>query len=252
MNLRVVLTAGGTTESIDDVRTLQAVDIDGGSEEALRRLTHYDISNISKGRFAVEIAKSLHAISPDVDVTIIGRWDLVSELKQDQSKAWLRLVPFRSFTDLAQAVKDEISRSPIDIFLMAAAVSDYSPVAIDGKISSDKDELVIRLRKNPKLLTSLREDLGESTILVGFKLLSGVSHEQLIEVARNQVMRCKCDFTVANDAARINWITGWHPISLVSAEKEEWHVEGPRSEGAAVLARHLIEAVKHSRSSKKL
>jgi phosphopantothenoylcysteine synthetase/decarboxylase len=251
MDLRVVITAGGTTESIDDVRTLEAVEIDGSKEEALRRLTHYDISNISKGRFAVEIANALHTLIPDVEVTIIGRWELVHELKRDQSLTWLRLVPFRSFTDLAQAIKEEIARAPIDIFLMAAAVSDYTPVAIEGKISSDQEELIIRLRKNPKLLSSLREYLGERTMLVGFKLLSGVTHERLIEVARNQVQRCKCDFTVANDAARINWATGWHPISLVSSEKEEWHVEGPRSDGAAALARHLLEAVTTTRTFQK-
>ena len=249
MCVRIIITAGGTTESIDAVRTLEVTDVDGSNEASLRRLSHFDISNISKGRFGLEIAKALRAQQPNAEITVIVKRELILESKSDPISESLRFIAFRSFKELQRAIDDEVSRGKVDIFLMAAAVSDYSPVAVEGKIASDQEEMVIRLKKNPKVLDSLRGRLGGEALLVGFKLLSNVSHERLIEVASRQLERSQCDFTIANDAARIDWERGWHPISVVSKTGEAWSFDGVRRDGAEALASYLLAELSDKRTS---
>lgn len=72
----------------------------------------------------------------------------------------------------------------------------------DGKISSDTD-LILRLSRTPKIIREMKE-LSPGSRLIGFKLLSNVSEEQLVQVAERQRMVCNCEFVVANDLAGIH------------------------------------------------
>lgn len=246
MSIHVLITAGGTTESVDAVRTITGVQIGGVESASLLELIHTEVSNISKGRFPLEIARALQRMSSEqepVEVVLVAKHELVAELRRHHEVDGLRLVPFRSFSDLRAAIEREIlTRSP-DLFIMAAAVSDYSPVPYDGKISSSLDELVIRMTRNPKLLDSLRDQLGEQAVLVGFKLLAGVSPELLIQTAQAQARKSRLDFSVGNDARRIDWESGHHPIVLVDAHGCRWELDSGRREAADCLAWEFLTAV---------
>lgn len=252
MTMRIIVTAGGTTESIDAVRTIDLTKAEGCKGAELRELLRADISNISKGRFPLAIARALksRAIAGEaIEVVFLGKEDLLRELRSDAEAPPMTLVPFRSFSDLRKAIESEVSKAPVDLFVMAAAVSDYSPVSFDGKLSSNNEELTIHLRKNPKLLSMLREMLGEQSVLVGFKLLAGVSDDLLKQVAITQSMNARCDFTVANDARRIDWSSGWHPVSLVSAEGALWDLAAKREEVAERLADAFLARVRAKRNA---
>jgi phosphopantothenate-cysteine ligase len=54
------------------------------------------------------------------------------------------------------------------------------------------------LKRTPKVLSKLRE-LAPGAAIVGFKLLDHVSHEELMEVAANQIRKNDTDFCLAND-----------------------------------------------------
>ncbi len=252
MSTRVIVTAGGTTESIDAVRTMEITETSGCREGELRTLSHIEVLNISKGRFPLEIARSLarrSSADQPIEVVLIGKEELIREVQRDGNKASLTLVPFRSFADLSKAIDSELRKAPVDMLVMAAAVSDYSPVAVEGKISSAEDELIIRLRKNPKLLDSLRDKLGDQAVLVGFKLLAGVSPETLTQVAVEQSRRAGCDLSVANDARLIDWTNGWHPVTVVAPKGHLWDFAAARPQVAERLAEEFLTCLREKRST---
>jgi phosphopantothenate-cysteine ligase len=122
---------------------------------------------------------------------------------------------------------------------MAAAIADYSPHPTAGKIPSDQEEIVLRLRKNPKLLSRLRTLCGTASTLIGFKLLSNVSSEELIQVAKAQLQTNHLDLCVANDLAHIS--PDLHPIWIVSADGSVEHASGDKTTIAKALISRVLE-----------
>ena len=232
MSIKVLITAGGTCEAIDDVRIFEMREVVGN----LTSLSHLEVANISKGGFGKRIAEEFTL--QGAEVTLLCRWDLIKSITDPSIKT----VPFRSFEDLQREIFALLEKKNFDIILMAAAVSDYSPVKVEGKISSDSDEFNLKFKRNPKLLSELREKSGSNTMIVGFKLLSGVPEETLINVARKQNSRASLDFTVANDMKKIDWVSKRHPIILVGAKGNTTSMDGHRKDVTKKLVQTLIEA----------
>jgi phosphopantothenoylcysteine decarboxylase/phosphopantothenate--cysteine ligase len=165
----VVVTAGGTIEKIDDVRY---------------------IGNVSSGRFGLALAdrakrlgRSVALIAPVSCVERFGLPEGVSHL------------PYLTTDDLASRL---LSVTEADLVLHAAAVSDYRPQRTAGKISSDNESLTITCERTPKILSLLRGHFGDDTVIAGFKLLTGVSVDQLVGVAHQQIVSNSTDYCVAN------------------------------------------------------
>ncbi|MEQ1570628.1 MAG: phosphopantothenoylcysteine decarboxylase, partial [Myxococcota bacterium] len=205
--MRAVVTAGGTSELIDDVRVL---------------------TNLSSGRFGAAIANALAARG--VEVTLLAGRTLAT--RPEWVDRAVEVVPFGGFAELDAALM-RACESPPGLVFMAAAVSDYAPARTEGKIRSDLDELVLVLRRNPKLLGKLRGVCGPDTFLVGFKLLSGVTREELVQVAHHQVERDQLDLCVANDLQDL--VGDRHPAQLVTPEGGAHPLDGTKAEVAAGL-----------------
>ena len=130
---------------------------------------------------------------------------------------------FRSFSDLEHILKEECTAGSYDAVIHAAAVSDYSPeaVIIDGKeypvgliqkISSEKS-LLIKMKKNPKLIESIKSWTGKNCTLVGFKLTSNATRkEQETAVAKMFSAENPPDLVAANDVSLIT--PDFHPFRL--------------------------------------
>lgn len=82
------------------------------------------------------------------------------------------------------------------------AFVDIANERTEKKISSDTDHLVVVLKKNPKII-SLIKNLQPKTILVGFKLLVDVPMIELLNVAKASLEKNHADFILANDLAEI-------------------------------------------------
>ena len=213
--MRALITAGGTSEPIDDVRV---------------------VTNLSTGRFGAAIANAL--VRRGVDVTILAGPALLARRPLlDDRVTCVPFGPDGSFADLQRTLETHTDPAP-DLLFMAAAVSDYSPVRSHGKIRSTDDRLVIEMTKNPKLLTTLRERCGPATWLVGFKLLSQVTTAELVRVAQGQITAADLDLTVANDAA--TFAPGRHPVVLVHADGTVSEHTGDKAQMAEVVVEAAI------------
>jgi phosphopantothenate-cysteine ligase len=214
--MNVVVTGGGTIAPVDDVRLL---------------------TNVSSGRLAAAIAESfldrgasvwhIHPPSAQVPLKRHARFDLGAAdpaTEQDRltrlRRRWfdqrdrLHLVPLAKGTvaDYAAALKATLEARPIDVVVLTMAVSDYEPEPHAGKLSSDAESLVIRCRRTPKVIRSVR-DWAPSVYLVGFKLLSDVPTDELIRRAEEACRTNRADLTVANDLRTLR--QGKHTLHLV-------------------------------------
>ena len=208
--MRAVVTAGGTSEPIDDVRV---------------------ITNLSTGRFGVSLASAL--ARRGIEVTLLaGR-----RVPREALDLRVRVVPFGSFADLAARMEEALATPP-DLWFMAAAVSDYAPVRASGKVRSDLERISIELVRNPKLLATLRGRCGPGTRLVGFKLLSGVTSEELRAVGRAQLAHNGLDWCVANDLQELGGPE--HPVWLLGADGAEHRLRGPRDTVASAIVERVL------------
>ena len=108
------------------------------------------------------------------------------------------------------AVSDYRVRHVTTVSAMARAAADRPPERLaealaaapgpdrSGKLRSDVDDLCLILERTPKLIGLLR-GLAPQAVLVGFKLLDHVPHEELIAVARQLLEKNDCDLVLAND-----------------------------------------------------
>jgi len=169
--MRVLVTSGGTREPIDDVRV---------------------IANLSTGRLGARIADAAAAEGHEVRL-------LSGTLAARPVSARVQCTSFDSSADLARLLERHVPES--DAVVHAAAVSDFVPVRVSGKISSDLPELTLRLVRSPKLVDRLRE-LRPAAVLVGFKLVSGLDEPAMVAAAQALLQRTRLDAVVANDSAR--------------------------------------------------
>lgn len=215
---KVIITAGGTSEKIDNVRK---------------------ITNSSSGKLGMTIANYLLQENNDIIIYYV-----CSKNSFRPTDDRVKVIEINGTIDLKNTIKNLLVNEHIDYFIHSMAVSDYmtdyvttiekikksikesndiSEVfknieVIDGsKISSYEDNLVIVLKPTPKII-SIIKNLSPSTYLVGFKLLDGVSKEELIEVAKKLRNKNKCDLVVANDLATIR--NGKHIGYIIDKENK--------------------------------
>lgn len=214
--MKVVVTGGGTSAPIDDVRV---------------------ITNVSTGRTAAAITEHcldrgaevwhIHAPSAQLPFLRSSRFDLDAEdegaeierLRQLRER-WLsvrdrlHLLPLATGTvaEYAETLRRVLTDESIDAAFLPMAVSDYEPVPQTGKISSRLDGLSIPSRRAPKVIQAVR-DWAPSVYLVGFKLQSGVAPEELIQLAHSAGLSNRADLTVANDIQDVK--AGRHTLYLV-------------------------------------
>ncbi|MFZ0441980.1 MAG: bifunctional phosphopantothenoylcysteine decarboxylase/phosphopantothenate--cysteine ligase CoaBC [Methanobacterium sp.] len=169
---KILVSAGGTYEEIDNVR---------------------GITNRSSGKMGLEIARE--AFIQGADVTMLtGRLE----------------VPIPEVFERVQAESTEEMQGALiellpenDIFISAAAVSDFTvektSIEKTGKISSEEN-LTVNLKPSPKLLNSVKK-INPKIFLVGFKAEYNVTEEELVLMARKRIETSGADFIVANDVS---------------------------------------------------
>lgn len=208
--MRILITAGGTVEKIDDVR---------------------NIRNTSTGKLGQTIAHVFSSSNVTIDY-IYGK-DAVMPLGD------VNLYPIESVRDLEKIMTSLLHQHQYDVVIHAMAVSDYEITTVttfddlenrlshgnmsevldhygevldrNSKIRSGEENLVVLMKKAPKII-SLIKTIQPNTILIGFKLLVGVSVGELMAEGHKLMDRNDCDYVLAND---LNGIDGENHIGYL-------------------------------------
>lgn len=227
--MKIVITAGGTSEPIDDVRK---------------------ITNTSTGSLGLAIGGAfLGGYRDQIDKI----YYLHGEKASYPEDELVEPITIGGTMDLKDKMAQVLTSDNIDAVIHAMAVSDYmvdevttvddikngteSNAVSGNKISSSIDNLAIILKRTPKVIGTIKE-LSPESKLVGFKLLSGVTHDELMDVARNLMNKNNCDYVMANDLSEIGG--GKHRGYLLHRDGTVDQME-TKDEIAAVIAKRIIE-----------
>ena len=224
--MKILVTSGGTSEAIDSVRS---------------------ITNHSSGRLGEIITETL--LEAGYEVCLITTLQAVKPVSHPN----LTIIEIKNTADLLQTMKDTIM--DYQVLIHSMAVSDYTPVYMAGfdevqasqdltefldrknqetKISSKDDVQVLFLKKNPKII-SLVKEWNPNIHLIGFKLLVDVSREYLIQIARESLEKNQADMIVANDLTQIN--ANQHLAYLV--EENGYQIATSKQEIADILVKRI-------------
>ena len=192
---KVVITGGATTEKIDDVRV---------------------ITNFSSGKMARALAKAFYYAG--AEVKLLASFETSNE-------PFLSL-KFSSSSELLELCKSECEGA--NLLVMCAAVSDFVPTKIDGKIKKEdvRESLNLNLKRNVDILQSLKEFKCKK---IGFKL--EISNENALKSARSMLEKKALDAvclnilgeknSFASEQNEVNFITKNNEILLPLASKYE-------------------------------
>ena len=166
---KVLITAGGTSEPIDDIRS---------------------ITNTSTGKTAAFIADQL--IESGIEVHFLHAKNSVQPVNKCLKTEFL------TYQDLSDSLTQILKLNSFDTIMHLAAVSDYSVMKQVGKISSDANEVNLKLTKNKKLINEIKK-LNSKAKLIGFKLTSTANKDLVHEKVGQLFTQADCDYVVQND-----------------------------------------------------
>ena len=207
----VLVTAGGTSEPIDNVRSITNHSSGGlgkaiaesflaaghtvtyvTTKHALRPTQQLDLS-IKEIETTVELATTLEQLFAEKQFDAIVHAMAVSDFTTETAQTEEQFID--SFAQqLSEQTLPKTKEALVTIVQNTLnQIADIPQTAT--KISSDTDRLLIFLKKNPKVIQMIR-DKQPQTVLVGFKLLVDVSQAALV--------KNRCDFVLANDLMNVH------------------------------------------------
>jgi len=236
--VNIIITSGGTSEKIYEVR---------------------EISNFSTGRLGMEIAKAFIESNNSHLEKIYYLCDKHTMIPVDPK---IEVVRVSGVQGLLDGLRHLLTTQKIDAVIHAMAVSDYAVRSVttleaiknpeykddginrcDGKISSEIDDLVIILKRTPKVISEIKK-MQEETLLVGFKLLTNVEKDVLIDTAYKLLQKNHCDMVLANDLSEISGDN--HVGYLIFPDHEYIRLETKKQ-----IAKAIVENIEKRISDKK-
>jgi len=165
---RILISSGGTTEKIDEVRA---------------------ITNNSSGKMGAALARA--AIFAGAEVVVVS-----GKASAKLPEGCEKIIKVETALQMREAMLNEMPSA--DIIIMAAAVSDFRVEnASEGKISrEDNENLTLKLVKNPDIAKEIGEKKRTEQKLIVFSLETDGG----IERAREKMKRKNADLCVFNTA----------------------------------------------------
>lgn len=165
---KVLVTAGPTKEFIDPFRCL---------------------TNPSTGKMGISIANECARRGAEVI--------LVSSVDNDTISSKVKKIKITSTNDMFEVVKNNFK--DCDFIIKAAAVSDYTPVQVfDKKVKKQEGNLTIEFQRTQDILKYVGDNKHEGQKVIGF----AAETNNLIEYAKEKIVKKNLDFIVANDISK--------------------------------------------------
>ena len=226
MKKKIIITSGPTNERFDSVMK---------------------ITNMSTGALGCVFAETfLEEKAEEIDTIFFISTKMSHKPRVNSSK--IKYITIESTQDLIEVLQKIFRENKIDMVIHSAAVGDYAGkysiraeelvdeiwdtfqsthakaikkqrlmeiferprVIADnaGKMSSYEPHLMTMYSLTPKVIGLIKK-LDTSVKLVGFKLLDGVSKEELLKVATRLREKNQADYIVANDLSKIGGGKHW-------------------------------------------
>ncbi len=167
---KILITYGSSREFIDDIRF---------------------ISNSASGKTGKLIAEN--AINRGAEVTVLRG------IHSEPSPLGSTSYKFTSTLDCATQIKMIMESQKFDIVISTAAFADFTPnQRVDEKISSNNDDLTLKLVSTPKILKLIRK-IDEKAYITAFKAETTLENEKLISKAKDYLNNNRYDLIVANN-----------------------------------------------------
>lgn len=210
-NKSILITAGGTQEYIDPVRT---------------------ITNHSSGKMGIALAKQAKLMGANVTLVITNKTiDIPTYIDN--------VIYVKTAQEMLNIVDKE--KENFDTIIMAAAVSDfkvknYSKEKI--KKQDLKDDLKIELELNKDILSELSKNIERKYMLVGFAAES----QNLIENAKLKLKKKKLDFIIANDISdtNIGFNSDYNKVTIIDKNLIEYDLKYNTKD---IIAKNILETI---------
>ncbi|MDC6477087.1 bifunctional phosphopantothenoylcysteine decarboxylase/phosphopantothenate--cysteine ligase CoaBC [Methylophilaceae bacterium] len=192
-NMKILISSGATLEKIDEARA---------------------ITNLSSGLMGLNLAKMAYTMGAEVTV--------ISGHSNYEFPSCIKTLKAMNHDEMSHSITSNIEKN--DIYISAAAISDYKPNYTEGKIKKESENISLELTKTKDILSHIGKDFSHK-IVVGFAAES----ENLIKNARNKLVSKNLDIIVGNEIkhsmgktrAKMIIIDQYEERCLPEAEKEE-------------------------------
>lgn len=192
VGINVLITAGPTRAYLDPVRF---------------------ITNPSTGKMGIELAKEFYSRGAYVHLIIGNTYVRIP--------SYLSVEHVDSVQEMYDSVMRNLENEKFDIFVSAAAISDFKPkVHSETKIKSDKGSIIIEFVPTPKIIEEVKRKYPDIKI-IGFKVETGVSDEELIKRCRERIVKYGIELMVGNDSLRKGAAFGYDTNEVVVVSKDE-------------------------------
>lgn len=167
---KVIITAGGTTEKIDEVRF---------------------ITNRSSGKMGVALAEECYLRGADIL--------LLRSKTSVRPRYLIKEQIFNTADELLQLIKLNINNT--DLFFQTAAVSDFKvDKSFKGKLSSEQS-INLKLIPQIKIVDQIKK-MSPKTTLIAFKAEYNLEEKKLIKEGEKKLKESKADIVIANDISQ--------------------------------------------------
>ncbi|MCL2857586.1 MAG: phosphopantothenate--cysteine ligase [Oscillospiraceae bacterium] len=207
--LSVLVTAGGTIEDIDTVRSI--------TNHSTGRLGSLVADEFAAGGARITYLCAESAVRPQLPpertVTIRSAGQLAQTLecllREQRFDCVVHSMAVSDFTPtgvltiegLASALQQRISGGRLSPEAVSEALASAA-LAPQKKITSRSGQLLLALEQTPKAIGMIKA-LQPDTLLVGFKLLSGVGEDELVTAGQGLIRQNGCGFVLCNDLSGI-------------------------------------------------
>ena len=192
LNKKILISSGATLEKIDEARA---------------------ITNLSSGLMGLNLAKMAYTMGAEVTV--------ISGHSNYEFPPCIKTIKAMNHDEMNKSITSNIEKN--DIYISAAAISDYKPNYIKGKIKKENENISLELKKTKDILSYIGKNFGHK-LVVGFAAES----KNLIENARKKLVLKNLDIIIANEIkhsmgktkAKMVIIDQYEDRYLPEAEKE--------------------------------